>query len=191
MSDRFIRILIPALLVAYFGIGFGRWLTYRPEVYPVAAWMMFQRPSRRTFDYDILLHRDGDRTFVPPVSVRDHPEILAVALGGHQKLVLNGFARFTHRKRIEETERYRRFIDRQIVGADRRYEIVRIKEHARADRQHLDETRRFGPFDTAAGLPPPDPSARFEFPDWDRRHVKFARSERSKGITHKQRKSLE
>lgn len=163
MSERSIRIFVPAFLAVYFLIGFGRWVIFEPEIYPIAAWGMFQRIPKVSRDYDLLIHRLGDEEFSPPISARDPENALGIDLSGHQMLVLNGYARLSQLDCEVYTSQHRFFIDQHIVGPDTRYEIHQIYDRARSDERHRLKIVKFGPFETAADQAPPDPEARFQF----------------------------
>lgn len=165
MSERAIRFFVPFFLLVYFVIGFGRWITLRNEVFPIGAWGMFHRIDKKFYDYDMLVHRIGSRVFDPPARVGDPDDPTGMQLTPHQRLVLNGYFRFTLLGRPEKAERYKQFIDRNIVGPDADYEILRIHERSRPSEQDLVTESTSGILHSDPGGSPPDPEARFAFAD--------------------------
>ena len=148
-----------------FLVGFSRWVTYRIEIYPIAAWSMFQRVKKDYREYDLRVHRIGGREVDPPASAHDEEERAGVALDGHRLLVLNGYVKFQSLGDAAEAERYQHFIDRHIVGPDARYEILELHRRSRPSERHLERIVAYGPFSTVADTVASEPATRFAFDD--------------------------
>ena len=162
MSERAIRLFVPGFLLVYFVFGFGRWITYQVEIYPIGAWGMFHRIDKVFNDYELLVHRKGERHFDPPAGI---------ALTGQARLVMNGFVRLTERGDLEDAARYRDFVEREVVGPDAEYEMVLVLDRSRPKEYHLIRRRSFGPYTTPPDQLPPV-GARFEFPDGNKKYQK-------------------
>jgi hypothetical protein len=175
MQHRTVRIFVPLFLAFYFWFGFGRWVTFKPEIYPIAAWGMFQRLDKTYPDYDLRIQRLGGRELDPPQSAR---EATGVPLDGQARLVLNGYVWSVKLELGDLATRYRDFIDRQIVGPDASYELLAWERHARRSERDEETVTAYGPFETSADLPAPTPGARFDFGDGKQ---KFTLDDRKRG----------
>ena len=165
MSEKTIRILVPAFMLIYFAVGFGRWIAGWNEIYPVGAWGMFHYVTRTYEEFDIRIHRHRGRDVEPPVLVSEAGADLGIELDAHRTLVLNGFVTHTRKKRESKAARYRAYLDRVVVGPDSKYEVLRHKRRATPRNRRKDKTSAYGPFETAASFEgDPEASERFEFP---------------------------
>jgi len=186
MSERAIRFFVPGFLLVYFVIGFGRWITNQHEVYPIGAWGMFHRVDKKYPEYDLRILRIGDRRLAPPALASAPDDPIGIELTAHRRLVLNGWFRLTRLGETQDAARYKQFIDRQIVGPDVEYEILRTLNRSRPSERDLVTVASSGVLRSDPELGEPDPQARFAFADSNR---KFQMPRLETGRRYKSKKS--
>lgn len=184
MSEARLRLFIPGFLLFYFLFGFSRWITYQVEIYPFGAWGMFHRIDKVWNDFDLAVHRLGERSFDPPALASDPDNAAGIDRTGELRLVLNGFVRHTEAGRTEQAERYRDFLEREILGPDAEYEVLMILDRSRPHEYPLIRVKHFGPFVSDPDLAAPTGE---DFAYRDTGHAFRKRPERTKRRTKKKK----
>ena len=105
MSERAIRRFVPGFMLFCFVFAFPRWITYQPEIFPFSAWGMFHRVDKVFNDFDLVVHRRGERRFVPAAAASDPDNEAGLVRTGEARLVMNGYVRLTERGDEERAAR--------------------------------------------------------------------------------------
>ncbi len=164
MTEKTIRLFVPAFFAIYFVIGFGRWIGGAHEIYPIGAWGMYHYLPRYYDQFDLRVYRLAGRDFDPPIYSSTADPQLGIGLDGHRNLVINGYVRNSKLHREERALPYLDFTSIAILGPDSKYEILRMRARSRRNERKRQKTTVYGPFVTADDQSARLEGARFEFP---------------------------
>lgn len=129
MSYNFLKRSIILFLIIYAFAGFF-FTRDNKEVYPFFSWDLFSRVPGETFeDFDLLIHKIGDKEFNPPVFFKQTEGLYDkrdTRIGNYHPLIIN-LALSVKDQNLDEIFRNRSILESKFLLHPVEYEVVTVK----------------------------------------------------------------